>query len=173
MRRVTDPSGTKWRVDVAWTGIYLGSRFSRYRRDRARRRRDLPRRDRRSGHDAFSALDVGDLVASILDSLGGIALVVGVIVAIVALVFVFPWILVLFLDLAEILVFPIAAVAIIVWRVARHRPFVITADHGVEPILTWEVVGWREARRIERAIADAVVAGGDPEHLFPELATRR
>ena len=94
-----------------------------------------------------------------------------VVVAVIAAVIAFPWLLVLFLDLAELLVFPLLALGIIGWRVARRRPFTITAERGNEVVAEWNVIGAREARRVERAVDDAIVAGGEPGGLFPEYAS--
>src|SRR5205085_7736814 len=76
-----------------------------------------------------------------------------ILVAVVVLiaVLVFPWLLVMFLDLAELLVFPFLALIIVGWRVSRRRPFTITAARGPHLVAAWRVVGWREARGVERA----------------------
>jgi hypothetical protein len=173
MRRVADPNGVAWNVDVSWTDVRFGTQYKRKREARARARRERVEAKARGEEPAprGSWLDYVPLPDVDLD--GGIVFAVIVIVVAVIAVLAFPWLLVLFLDLAEILVFPLIAIVIISWRVLRKRPFTITADRGEERVAEWNVVGWREARRVERAVADAVVAGGDPVGLFPDYETRK
>jgi hypothetical protein len=160
-----------WSVDVSWTDIRFLTQITRLQNRRAKARREREqakvegKTERRGGSwiDALSAApsDFGDV------------LVLGVVVLVVILlVLAFPWLLVLFLDIAELLVFPLIAIVVIGWRVARRRPFPITAMRDHEPVARWRVVGVRDARRVERAIADAIVAGGDPVVLFPEYFDR-
>jgi hypothetical protein len=168
VRRVTDPAGVRWSVDVSWTDIRFGSRFYKLRAARDRRRRA-----RAEGRAADGRTRWYDWIDVPFDVDSFIALAVIIIVIALAILF-FPWLFVLFLDLAELLIFPLLAVVIIAWRAARRRPFTITAERSDRrDDLTapeWRVVGVRDARRVERAVADAIVAGGDPDALFPEYA---
>jgi hypothetical protein len=167
MRRVVGPDGVAWNVDVSWTDLRLGGNFRERRRRRANERRDraVSPAHGRDGKDRGWWL--GALEAFPDDTWSFVAVVAVIVVTVVA-VFAFPWLLVLFLDFAELLAFPLLALIIVGWRVTRRRPFTITAERGGELVAEWRVVGLREARRVERAVADAVVAGGEPPELFPD-----
>jgi hypothetical protein len=168
MRRVADPHGLMWSVDVSWTDVQFGTRFRRKRAERAkewRGRADAKAHGRDLGGSWFDYVDIA-AVDSISAIVAGVVFTALVVIAVA----IFPWLLVLFLDLALILVFPLLALGIIGWRVTRRRPFTITADWEGERVAEWRVVGLREARRVERAVADAIVAGGDPVELFREYA---
>lgn len=172
MRRVHDPNGVSWSVDVDWTGRRFGHHLGRTRawasERRARRKGSSP-----STGDNLSAL--WELSGCIPDELGVIGFVVFAIVAIVLLVlltvFVGPWMIALLLEAGELLIFPIVAIGVISWRAWRKRPFAIQAQRDGLEVATWHVVGVRQARRTEKALADAVAAGGDASILFPELRT--
>jgi hypothetical protein len=172
MRRVADPNGGTWSVDVSWTDLQFWSMLTRKRRQRAQKRNsDAPASPHES--EETGGPDVLDVAGQLLpDDFPGIFAVIAVVVVVIVAVIAFPWLLVLFLDLAELLVFPLLALGIIGWRVARRRPFTITAERGNEVVAEWNVIGAREARRVERAVADAIVAGGEPAELFPEYAPR-
>jgi hypothetical protein len=167
VRRVADPNGVAWSVDVSWTDIRFGSRFYRLRARRDERRR--ARAEGKAGSDGGAWFET---IAELVGSLDNLVLVVVAVVAALFAILFFPWLLAFFLDFVLILIFPLLAIAVIAWRAARRRPFTITAERSDRrDDLTapeWRVVGVREARRLERAVADAIVAGGDPDVLFPE-----
>jgi hypothetical protein len=169
MRRVTDPHGVAWNVDVSWTDIHVGEQYKRKRAERARARRERAEARTREDERPSRWWWLEGFFGSPDPAWGFVAVVV-IIVATFVAVFAFPWLLVLFLDFAELLAFPFLAAVIVGWRVTRRRPFTITAEHGGELVAEWSVVGWREARRVERAVADAIVAGGEPLELFPDYS---
>jgi hypothetical protein len=173
MRRVAGPNGVAWNVDVSWTDIRFGTKYKRKRDARARAQRESDEARARGDEPAprGSWLEYVDFPE--VDSVAGIVAGIIVVALVVVAVLAFPWLLVLLLDLVELLLFPLIAIGIIAWRVLRKRPFTITADRWEERVAEWNVIGLREARRVERAVADAVVAGGDPVELFPEFATHR
>jgi hypothetical protein len=174
MRRVLDPSGVGWSVDVAWTDVRLGANLERRREARERKRRARSKPDSEGAAETAGDRDASpwiDVFTSFIpDELGAIVAVVAVGILVVLAVLAFPWLLVLLLDFAELLAFPLLALVIVGWRVMRRRPFTITAARGRRLQASWWVVGWREARRVERAVADAIVAGGEAVDLFPEYA---
>ncbi len=171
MHRVADPNGVAWNVDVSWTDIRFGTKYKRKREERARARRERAENRPQDGDEKNRGWWLDGLDAFPDDTWSFVA-VVGVIVVTFVAVLAFPWLLVPFIDLAELLLFPLIAIGIIAWRVMRRRPFTITADRGEDRVAEWNVVGLREARRVERAVAQAVVAGGDPAGPFPDDATR-
>jgi hypothetical protein len=171
MRRINDPAGAEWFVDVDWTGRRVGTRIER------RLERHAARRDNRATKGSPSRHRRRDLWGDTLDPDAvsaffefGVAawVVVSVITAIVAIAVLGPWVLVVFIDLLELLVFPLIAGVVAGWRVARRHSFTIVAARYEFPIAVWKVVGFRSARRIERAIAEAIKVGGNVEDLFPE-----
>jgi hypothetical protein len=169
MRRVTDPTGAAWTVDVSWTDVRFGTQFKRKRAARAERRRDRAHKKAlgepvESRGSWFDGLDVFP------DDFGSVVAVIVVVVVVILAVLLFPWLTVLLLDAAELIAFPLIAIVIIGWRASRRRPFTITAEREHEPVAEWRVVGVRVARRVERALADAIVAGGAATELFPEYA---
>jgi hypothetical protein len=169
MRRVTDPTGAAWTVDVSWTDVRFGTQFKRKREARAERRRARAQAKARGEpvKSRGSWLDGLDVVPFDLEGVVAVAVVVAVVILAVLL---FPWLAVLLLDAAELLAFPLIAIVIIGWRASRRRPFTITAEREHEQVAEWRVVGVRVARRVERALADAIVAGGTVTELFPENA---
>ena len=158
---MTDPAGVDWYVDVDWTGRRAGGRverrLARRREHRAERSRTAPnrRRDRWWDHD----------FPDIFGDEFGLWLLV-VVVAVVVAVLLGPWALVLAIDLIEFLLFPLFAAVIVGWRVAHKHAFTVVAARWDMPLAVWKVTGWREARRVERAIAEAIEVGGDPGLLF-------
>lgn len=162
VRRVTDPAGVDWYVDVDWTGRRAGGRverrLARRREHRAEQSRTAPGRRRARWWDRL------DFPYIFGDEFGLWLLVV--VVAVVVAVLLGPWALVLAIDLIEILLFPLFAAVIVGWRVARKHAFTVVAARWDMPLAVWKVTGWREARRVERAIAEAIEVGGDPGLLF-------
>ena len=166
MRRVTDPSGVAWVVDVEWTGRRQGF-WQRYRARKRRKRKGLGDQLDDLGDGPAHLFDVFDVFDDGLAVIGALLALIAFVVA--AIVF-GPWIFVLLLDLLEILIFPILAGLIIAWRVLRKRPFALRAERmGVE-VARWNVVGVLAARELEHSIAESVVAGGDVTTLYPEHA---
>lgn len=158
MRRVTNPLGVDWYVDVDWTGVRAGRRVERRLERRRARRVDCAEPDpprRRSGW--WEHLDFPELFPDEF----GLA-----VVAIVVVVLVRPWAFVLASDLIELMLFPLIAAGIVGWRVARNHAFTVVAARWDAPIAAWKVTGWREARHVERAIAEAIKVDADPGLLF-------
>lgn len=162
MRRVTDLEGVDWYVDVDWTGRRAGGRVERRLERRRQRRADpAPPAGSRRRRRWWDNLDFPDVF---LDEFGLWLLLT--LVAVVVVVLVGPWVLVLAIDLIEFVLFPLLAAGIVGWRVARKHAFTVVAARWDAPIAVWKVTGWREARRVERAIAEAIKVGGDPGLLF-------
>lgn len=107
-----------------------------------------------------------------IDDFPGFLVLLVVVAVLVAAVIAFPWLPALAFDLVDLLVFPVLAVVIVSWRVTRRYRFAIAAARDGVDVASWHVTGVRAARRIERAVADAICAGGDPAILFPEHAWR-
>ncbi len=160
MRRIDDPFGDRWTVDVEWTSRYLGSRIER--RLRRRSRRDIRKRDWSSVFDGLDFLGgIGEL--------GTAGIVVAIAILAVGATWAFgPVLLVLALDLIELLLFPMIAAGVIAWRLRRRHAFSIVAIRQGHRIAQWCVVGVRETRRIEKAIAEAIRSGGDADTLSSE-----
>ncbi len=161
MRRIEDPLGMEWSVDVVWTNRYLGSRIERRLDGRNARRGDRNR--------DLSWIDDGVETLGVIGEMGTLGIMVVVAVLSVALTFAWgPFLFVLVLDVVELLLFPLIAAGIIAWRVGRRHAFPVVAARRGDAIARWRVVGVREARRVEQAIAEAIKVGGDVELLFIE-----
>ena len=164
---MSSPDGRAWEVDVHWTGRQLrGRRLERARAhvNRKRQARTVARAKRKDGDKArwFDFLDVVDL------DFDGLVVVSILVVFVAALVFGAPIMSFLALDLLEVLFFPMIALVLLTWRAARGSAFALTAACEGVNIQRWQVKGVRTARAMERAIADALVAGGQAETLFHE-----
>lgn len=99
---------------------------------------------------------------------------VAIIITVVALlIFGAPILYLLALDLLEILLLPVLAAMVVVWRTLRGSGFTLTAARDGKEVQRWHADGVGTARAMERSIAEAVAAGGDVTTLFvPENVDR-
>lgn len=158
MATVTDPQGGAWTVRRRWiphrTGIGLKARFRRRRRARRRDRN----RDR-----WYDGLDIGD---GCLD-VDGIVIAVGVIVAVLLLVF-FGW--PLFLLLLDVVWLVVVLVLGVLGRVVLGRPWDVEAVGPDGLRRRWRVKGFRAAGRKAAELAQHVALGAPlrPDEVLPQ-----
>jgi hypothetical protein len=132
-RRVVDPHGVTWTIRRRWLHAPIRPRW-------------------RGPEDGGSALDL----ASGLDGLGPITVVVGIIALAALLAF---FVLPLAVLLLEVLAFLALAGAGVLGRVLLRRPWRIEARDGDGREQTWAVAGWRDSRDAIEEIAAALAAG--------------
>lgn len=164
MRRVTGPDGREWEVDVHWTGRPgKARRLPRVHAYWARRAERKAARKKRKEDDPPRWYDALDVIDFDLDGLIAVAIIVAIVVFVI---FGAPILYLLAFDLLEILLLPVVAAGVVAWRTLRGTGFSLSASCGGHEQQRWNVVGVRQARAMERAIAEAVIAGGDVTTLF-------
>ena len=167
MRRVVSPDGRPWEVDVHWTGRSVrGRHFGRARQHLARAR--ARRKGRRGNRKESGDTRWPDFIAGFdldFDILAVIAIAVGLGVAVY---FGAPILSFLAVDAFEVVLFPLVALVLITWRALHRSSFTLTAECEGRELHRWQVTGVRVARAMERSIAEAVIAVGDPAGLFQE-----
>ncbi len=145
-----------WRVVRKWLphrdGIGVRARFRR------KRKKDSKERDR-----WFDSLDVLDGCGSGFDE---VAVVIGIVVAVLVLFFVFPPLVLIGIDLVWV---AIVFAGGLIGRVALGRPWSVVATSSTGERREWKVRGFRGAGQLRDALQAEFDAGLDPR---PELTTR-
>ncbi len=101
------------------------------------------------------------------DDLGGVVIVVAIIAAVIAIVFLGPGLLALLVGAIELTIIVVACVAVIVWRTLRRRPWRVLAISADGRHHAWELRGWRRSRALVRTIAEGIETGLPPTAIEP------
>jgi len=165
-REVGAPDGASWVVEIDWVARRIHNPWRRtidaIRERRAARKAKRANRDDRRG--LGDALDAADLVAGpdLDDYLAIVVVIIGVVMACVALIWLLPVVWAVLAVLVEFFVLTLAAIAVLLWRTLARRPWNVVARRGDEQWVT-QVVGYRRARALVRTVVASLEAGTAPE----------
>ncbi len=149
---VHDPQGRRWNVSVRmlpWGVRWRGPRIRR--KEHAEETADGVRERR-----WYDWVDVGDPLVALDEGLGGFAVVLLVLTAIViGVLFVLP----AFILLVELLIVATLVLGAVAVRVLFRRPWLVDAVSDDGQRLTWKVVGYARSREVTHEFANLLGKG--------------